>query len=782
MKTRILIILLLSSMFFSFHIIEKSESNAFKSDLPHYDSTFIIGVLESGAEWRFDRLVDSLGTNLWHRYPDSNDGWITAHNNWEHFDSLNAPFSVYGERIKNVISENQDSGMYTLMNRGNIQSLCFGQRSDYECEKQSMVNQDYWFYTFGNRDNSVSDSNKTGIDTTDNSQFGNGAKVVQCRYGIDQPGYVVKKLKANREQINCIESWGVKASDKNYKWFVKPRIRIDTSIVQQSDTTRVCRINILNFNGETIKTIIIRARNFQNINNPYHGNYNEEFFYQQGDNELIIDPSLNEFFNPDCRNLWDQSCQVDFKIYWYGLCNMWIDYVRVDNEVANDLFKGVYNDANFSKPWLKWEVQDIANQYPEGVYKFYIEEFEANQIPCMTYVNRVIDSLSNHKFSLMCDLNYSTFKIHIPGFDTVKMSAERIKRTLVDKVGSKEIFMGAYAFLSHGLEGGNLNSYIPNTLPVSSYHEPELTGSAVSVTQYENWLQQHIDTNRNEWFDATLYFKYANKIAALADIPFINLIQAHSWFSYSHHLREPLNEEISLLAYLGISYGAKGMLYYEMKGSDSVDNNPCVLFYRGLGEPNSLCNYDHPRYINAYGQKKWKFVSQLNHKIKKIGHHLMNFDNTNSKSFILRLERDNLINETFFSDILSYKQEESDYTEPQTSPESVSQRYLQAAVFNNPNAANSKYFMIVNRRCSPFEPGKPDVESGRRAIQIMLDSNSNSFSGFNIWSIYNLENDSLIITFDKKIISTINLGWYLPGEGKLYKIAPVMQDGGTLDR
>ncbi|MBK8552226.1 MAG: hypothetical protein IPL53_14655 [Ignavibacteria bacterium] len=66
-----------------------------------------------------------------------------------------------------------------------------------------------------------------------------------------------------------------------------------------------------------------------------------------------------------------------------------------------------------------------------------------NQIPCMAYVSRKINSFDGeNNFGLMCDFNYSTFKIHIPHFDTVRTSAEYVKRTLIDSLGIKEIFMG----------------------------------------------------------------------------------------------------------------------------------------------------------------------------------------------------------------------------------------------------------------------------------------------------------------------------------------------------
>ena len=794
MKTTTIAIFILSISVLSFRMLTESSEQSGASQLTHPDSVFIIGVLESGAEERFDRLTDSLGTNLWHRYPGLN-GWITVHNGWDNvYDSLNAPLSIYGDRIRHVIEENQDSGMYTLMNRGKILKLCFGQRSDYQCEKQSMADPDYWFYTYTNRDSQTQDSNRTGRDTVDNSQFGNGAKVVKCRSGTDQPGYVVKGLKANREQINCIESWGGDANDTQYKWNIKPRIRIDTSIVRSFDTTRICRVEILNFNNTIIKSIILRGRNFEDQSHPYVGGYIEDYYYSNPtDTTLIIEPGNDELLNPNCENLWDQNCRVDFRVYWYGLCDMWIDYVRVDNDVAHDLFHSDTTNSLHNKymNWLTWEAKDIASHYPDAVFRFYIEEFEFNQIPCMSYVSRKIDSLwkinnPSGSMSLMCDLNYSTFKIQIPGFDTVRMSAERIKRTLVDRLGSREIFMGAYPFLSHGLEGGGLPSYIPNTLPNSAYHEPELTGHSVSVTQYEDWLQEHLDEDRNTWFDVTLYNKTAYEVSKLADIPFINLIQAHSYFSYGHHLREPLNEEISLLAYLGVSYGAKGMLYYEMKGSDSLSDTACTLFYRGLGEPDGSCNYMHPRYLNAYGQEKWNSVCALNKKIKAVSPYLLSFNGDSTKSYIHRTERSELLANTYFYDLITYKP--GNGTSPcdnsnnpsGTLAECIDDRYLQVAKFNNSDP-NTQYFMIINRRCAPFfDTATVNSNGGRRFVQIKLDSNSASFAGFNNWNIYDLSNDSIVATFNKRIVSWVNLGWFLPGEGKLYKLAPIMQEGGTL--
>ena len=92
----------------------------------------------------------------------------------------------------------------------------------------------------------------------------------------------------------------------------------------------------------------------------------------------------------------------------------------------------------------KRQVKEIAESLGDASWKFYIEEFEFNQLPCMKYVNEKISTFSAGKNSLMCDMNYSTYKIHIPGFSKVVLDAGYFKRTMIDNIGSKEIFMGAF--------------------------------------------------------------------------------------------------------------------------------------------------------------------------------------------------------------------------------------------------------------------------------------------------------------------------------------------------
>ena len=82
--------------------------------------------------------------------------------------------------------------------------------------------------------------------------------------------------------------------------------------------------------------------------------------------------------------------------------------------------------------------------------------------------------------------------------------------------------------------------------------------------------------------------------------------------------------------------------------------------------------------------------------------------------------------------------------------------------------------MIVNRRCSPVKTG---YEDGRRFVRVKFDANADEFSHFNNWKIIDLEDNSTVLTFDKRTTSNLDLGWIDPGQGKLYKVSPVMDEG-----
>ncbi|MCI0473924.1 MAG: hypothetical protein L0Y76_10120, partial [Ignavibacteria bacterium] len=101
-------------------------------------------------------------------------------------------------------------------------------------------------------------------------------------------------------------------------------------------------------------------------------------------------------------------------------------------------------------------------------------------------------------------------------------------------------------------------------------------------------------------------------------------------------------------------------------------------------------------------------------------------------------------------------------------------RFFDVGFFENPLNGLDKYMLLVNKRCVPVQGGYGD----ERTVRLYI--NPSSLTGFNNWVLADVMTGDKIV-FDKNNISG---GVYFPfvfqpGEGKLLKLAPVMQEGGT---
>ncbi len=797
MKTRITISVLLLILTVLFILENSSEKGSSYPNPPpggNISDSFLIGAMTDGIEPNYQLLRDSLGFNLWHKYIGGGvypNGQFWVHG-WTSKDTLEAPINWYQGDITSILGENQSYGMRTLMERPKTTRLAFGQRSDYQCES-SGYDTSYWFYTF--------QTHGPGTDIPDS-----GGVVRYCEVNYNQTdggaGWVAKRLKANNEQCNTnIGRW---EGDNYYQWLIKPRIRIDSAFANNPNNQNVpvYKIDVYNWNDTLIKSTIVRCRNFiEDVFHPYRGNYLEEYFFTGNDSTLIIPSGYD--FNPDPEhNFWvfesrgsgpDKACHADYQVYWYGNCDMWIDYVRVDNDVADNLLSTDPNNPThiLYEQWLQWEAQDIGGfNNLSSPLKFYIEEFEFNNIPCMAYVSRKLNEYSSGRFTLMSALNYTTYNAHLPlvnGYP--QLSFDHAKRCYLDSVGSTELFAGSYALLGRDTAGfqAYLDSRIPNTLPYHDFNIPEgRLAIDVDPANYDDWLQRHFDTNWVTFYkgEFTYYMKNYDNISKQKDIPFINLAQAHIWYSSGHKMREPTNEELEMTTDLAITYGARGNLYFWYGAGQS----PPWYWYGLLSNSDPIT----PRYENAYGQPKWNKIKEIDSKLKTWGPTLMSFTNSDRHSYIYRLanERGALITDSYFRRIASYKpgnpmnncvEGDSPYPPDEQSLEYECQEntYLQVAIFKEYSSGKRTYpyFMIVNRRCSPVKAGYPD---GKRTIKVLFDSDHNEIGGYNEWVIKDMADDRWRREFNKTQSLYVDLGEFNPGEGRLYHLVPKMQSGGVL--
>ena len=803
-KLNITVILLVFSTGFVF-----LNNHKYNPPLPITDNQFILGAMNMGLN---GSNYDALKLNAWHSYTSPTQGWpgITGDNYLE-----NA--SVYGPKVIEYINTNRNTyGQRTIMDRPKTEYLALGQRSEYQCETEDyLANDDYWFYTY----NTVSDN--VSRNYTDNTTFGGGAKVRYCRTSnstndgnwVNSAGYVVKDLKSNREQASKIcGSW--QANDDVWSWYVMPKIRIPVGL---PNNTPVCRIQILNWDGDTVYAKTIFAGNFKNTQNPYDGRYLEEFYPDPNSadppedieipaGDICPGPSRNFHF---WQTTGPDAVHTDFRVYWYGNCDMWIDYVRVENEPAHQLF-----NPNPSQNWDA-DIVDEVNLALTGYNTqnpipnlFYQEEFEFNCLPSIKYLNNLIMAGSQNKLSLMVNFNYSLFRIHIPNWWEHEFTASQLKGFLADGSGGlKTLVTGSYPL--EGWAGGefddaprgnadNRKSYHPPTLYSGNYNKDEgiLSHLAASTTTYDTWLQDRLEYGEDNLGGYIKSLKLSDELSKLSPgLNLINLHQSHMWWFHNFNkLKEPSNEELDVMANIAVTYGAKGILYFHYGSEGEYTSN--LSFTRGL--TGLLHPGDDPRTQNVYGQNKWQHIINMNTRLEKWGPTLMSFENYNRHSYIYRIteERNAMFQNEYFYDIYTYKPGTApfpcveDFPEGEVPPantigECKNERYLQVATFENPNEQYTNYFMLVNRRCSPhFTPGQdprfPDGENGGyRQIQVYFNRNANQLERYDNWKITDIENPSVVITYVKG--QTLkDFGWFEPGEGKLYKMEPVIRSGGIL--
>ncbi|MBS1494038.1 MAG: T9SS type A sorting domain-containing protein [Bacteroidetes bacterium] len=739
--------------------------------------------MDDAYDSSYTYLYDSLKFNFWHKYTNppsySNSGEVT----WKYFgvplDEYASDPSNYATQLGNKIARNTCESLYTFMDRAKIQYACFGQRSDYQCERISS-DADYWFYAY---DNSLPDSGAFK-DTVDNFFNGNGAIVKRCTHtfaGKDST-YIVSGLRANREQTNNFWPYP-HIGDQLYDWYIMPRIRIDTAFANDTSNFNipVCKIAIIRMNGTDTIYQVLKVKNFKNDKDSlYNGNYLETYFDYPTDSvkNLVISRNSHDtlWFN---KNNYTGNSHVDFKVFWYDRCNMWIDYVRVENTPAHRLLT-IKDTTLITQLGKEINIARDALYAGKKISDFYIEEFEFNHMPCMKFINKMILDATGGHLSLMCNYQHDMFKDFRDSSNTFEFTDEQIKKYLIDYVGTKSIFMCCYNLLGFHTNS-DYSSKNPNTLPIYTTHVPVhspdydsskfLLATAVPPGEYDDWLQHNIDSIGNgQTYMHAMNFIYVMKrsssISQKAGVPFYFMPQADYWYEpdgdHGFRVKEPTNEEAEMMNNIAISYGAKGILYFIYSAYGNDLNSEIV---RGLCD--TTAGFPVPRVQNAYGQLKFEKYKALGRLIRKWEPYLMSFHDDDTKSYIYRLEKILMTSETFLNDFIT--------RDSASHQDSSSSRYIQASVFNN-DSADTRYFMVVNRRCSPLSAGNP---SGGRTVQIKFNANSSSFNHFNNWKIIDVEADTTVATFDKTVSTFINLGWYNPGQGKLYKVVPVMKAGGT---
>ncbi len=325
----------------------------------------------------------------------------------------------YESNVKDMVSDmNSVLGEKSIfLSREKINRPAYGQRSTYEAEYDSL--------------SLVSGSIRPGygyLEGVSSFYDEDTASGRNCMTGVHSPQYIVKTLYENREQVNCAggdfrisdtkQSW----FQSGHSWYIKPRMRIPQAFAIDTANwnKKVVRIEIIDFRGNAVNPPIdIYVRNFRQNSTNYQGQYIENF--HEGSSPLpisVISSILSQGANagPDGFTLNDDTSKVDFRVYWYGEVDVWLDYVRVDDEWAHDLFNPNLDLTGRDYRFYDKLTEEVtAFSGSGGVAYFYMDEYIYNSIPCIAEVNRLIRSV-NPNTSLVsvtceaCTISWSHFK------------------------------------------------------------------------------------------------------------------------------------------------------------------------------------------------------------------------------------------------------------------------------------------------------------------------------------------------------------------------------------
>jgi len=674
---------------------------------------------------------------------------------------FNDPLSTYDDGVDSMMNILDTTGLKILYGRGKITTLCYGQRLVYEAEG-------------GN--NGFSYHRQTSSIIPDNGRMVIHAclpNASNCPESDATPRFLCDSIYENLQHSNIIDDDFSEADAGD--WFLKPEMKIKTSDFSSSDTTKVLAIFVKNFDGSEGDTIIIRVKNFGN-NGNYSGNYIHDYYDGQLLMPLTISGNITDGLNKNRDNNNLNSCKIDFKIYWFGQVEVWFDKLIVDDEMGNNLFHANPDIRNIFETKVTEEIDAFrsSNLHPSN-YTYYMDEIVYSNVPCIKKVVELMKSADTESRLSCATTNY---------LNTRGMRNDTLAYRVFFQSLNPELFTND----AHEIPG-----YFPDnlTLTHSQYNDVAIS---TSTSNYQTNLQDRFGDkfyHANDPEHGTLVYQVdllrrQRDIYAI-DAQLLMQPQNHGYLikregnNYWEGLREPTNEELQAQAMICIAHGANGICWLGYQSTINIRNPGTDVISYGLLDTLDGNGEAHPRIRNMFGQNKWAYVGNMNLKIK---HWTPTLDLTKWKSG-WSVHSEGATHE-FIYDIKSIKRDPyHEYIEdaPCTYCDAPNEKYWEMGFFDpdfdNTNVSStdkSKYFLMVNRRCVPDTPtsGQGDL----RQLKIKFDSTQ--LTGFTNWKITDLDTNNVVAVFNKNTTSYIDMGIFQPGEGKLYKLAPVMQEGGTL--
>ncbi|MCI0450130.1 MAG: hypothetical protein L0Y79_10180, partial [Chlorobi bacterium] len=442
------------------------------------------------------------------------------------------------------------------------------------------------------------------------------------------------------------------------------------------------------------------------------------------------------------------------------------------------------------------KIDDELSNTNEYGFIYFVDEITFSQVPCIKYVQDKIDAYNQQHSTdvkLTCCVNKE-----FPTRNCRNVSLAY--KTFIDVVKPKEFSLDNVDMIEHILPSGvfsELDYRIPTSGPTSWLKSKEfynesiqkrLFGDRNSISTSQQWLNF---TEDERWVNPQPEGSIVYMIEEARDQieeyspgtklivqPQLQLFQGIDDGKFTGGTREPFNEEIEAQVGVSLAHGAESFFWFMYQSLEWAAPPIDSFALIGLLEINS----SEPRMLNCYNQNKWSFVSALNAKILRWKPTLDAVEWISGWSV-----HSEGANHEYISDILSIDPHQTGwnpecYLDGSTWYDCTDQRFWELGFFTN--SSGERYFMFVNRRCVPQTQSNT---GDNRILKIKFDAND--LPTYATWKITEVGNASIgsEVYFNKNCNCYVDLGstnggmgWFKPGEGKLFKLTPVMKGGGTL--
>ncbi len=439
-----------------------------------------------------------------------------------------------------------------------------------------------------------------------------------------------------------------------------------------------------------------------------------------------------------------ESTDYDIEIEWHSTgITVDIDYVAVDDEKANKLFAGDWDDRI---------IDAVSSDYigEPGIANFQAhDEVPTSHLFATDYIReKMQDALGST--SQRYPLGY-----HYWSGITIYTQPPPVTKRYIWETKMDILFTFVYPF-NYGDNFWSIQAHYPDSTVFPNDPDPDY------------YTNDYVQLNR---FDLLLVPALGDHITTSKQFekPFWFVPQAHKWYVYataSHDAqywqREPSPYEIKAMSNLAICYGTKGIFYY-LFSHPQYDNNEITGFYYDLKDLYNDTGI--PRYIDDYGFKKWDIIKAYNHQLLSLSEELMSLDWQDAYS----THKDLGLPE-YITNVKSFNFSGVQDIYPQRT-------YVEIGEFKKTGEEtnqNLEYFFVVNRR-TYVEPVTFIGDS--RDIRIQYDKSLSNPNNFYNWTIKEVGTNNYWSSASPTNEFTTT---YEPGDGKLFKLQPTVIGGGDL--